>query len=585
MSRSSSRGFFSRFRRHSSSHTDDDIEDNETFKTRDEGANAGVFTCPTNIASTPKYIWVHAHKKRNREFTRMFLAQELSGFSDKPSRFSHRRSSSTDSKPTIRSDSTDSADHKKAIWCAKFSPDGQFLATAGADCIIRIWKVLTSPAEHQLFDSNDAVDDDDELTRQTSLRANSLTTYLSASSQSSATRSPKRSLSRKDSRNSKKQQVSAPVFVPYPVLEYFGHTQDILDLCWSKNNFLLSSSMDKTVKLWHPKFTQSIKTFVHNDFVTSIAFHPLDDRFFVSGSLDCRVRLWSITENKVEYHRDAPDFVMAVTFSPDGETVVAGCFGGQCIFYETTGLRQKSQMTVKSSTRKKATGSRITGIQILQVPAVYPVPDNSPNAATNETPSTNNVKMLISTSDSRIRMFDFQDKTLDVEYKGHSACQGQIHASFSDNCEYIISGSEDNKTYIWRPNGEPGSVHTKSRDSYEYFQSNKAIVSVALFAPLASRVLLYNARDPIYDLAAPCSVLLNSSTVASSSSSSEGELAVEQVLPEELQTNVGAINPNPSDGNIIITCDQDGVIKVFRQDSAYDRRKLVSDTICSKKKK
>lgn len=34
-----------------------------------------------------------------------------------------------------------------------------------------------------------------------------------------------------------KAKVSAPVFLPKPVLEYFGHTQDILDICWSKITF------------------------------------------------------------------------------------------------------------------------------------------------------------------------------------------------------------------------------------------------------------------------------------------------------------------------------------------------------------
>lgn len=33
----------------------------------------------------------------------------------------------------------------------------------------------------------------------------------------------------------------------------------------------------------------------HLDFVTSIAFHPKDDRFFLSGSLDCKLRLWNVS--------------------------------------------------------------------------------------------------------------------------------------------------------------------------------------------------------------------------------------------------------------------------------------------------
>ena len=38
---------------------------------------------------------------------------------------------------------------------------------------------------------------------------------------------------------------------------------------WSKNNFLLSSSMDTTVKLWHLSTGKCLRTFVHDDCVTA----------------------------------------------------------------------------------------------------------------------------------------------------------------------------------------------------------------------------------------------------------------------------------------------------------------------------
>lgn len=106
-----------------------------------------------------------------------------------------------------------------------------------------------------------------------------------------------------------------PVFASKPVREFKGHEADVLDLSWSKvrllplsavclcrahapmpaqNNFLLSSSMDKTVRLWHVSRNECLCAFQHLDFVTSIAFHPKDDRFFLSGSLDCKLRLWNV---------------------------------------------------------------------------------------------------------------------------------------------------------------------------------------------------------------------------------------------------------------------------------------------------
>lgn len=36
-------------------------------------------------------------------------------------------------------------------------------------------------------------------------------------------------------------------FMPKPFCTYSGHASDLLDVAWSKNYFILSSSMDKTV--------------------------------------------------------------------------------------------------------------------------------------------------------------------------------------------------------------------------------------------------------------------------------------------------------------------------------------------------
>ena len=64
-------------------------------------------------------------------------------------------------------------------------------------------------------------------------------------------------------------RLSAPVFRSTPIREFEGHTGDILDLSWSKNNFLLSSSMDKTVRLWHVSRQECLCTFKHKDFGSS----------------------------------------------------------------------------------------------------------------------------------------------------------------------------------------------------------------------------------------------------------------------------------------------------------------------------
>ena len=40
-----------------------------------------------------------------------------------------------------------------------------------------------------------------------------------------------------------------------------GHTADVLDLAWSKSQFLLTASMDKTVRLWHISMDDCLRVF------------------------------------------------------------------------------------------------------------------------------------------------------------------------------------------------------------------------------------------------------------------------------------------------------------------------------------
>src|SRR3954469_797875 len=107
--------------------------------------------------------------------------------------------------------------------------------------------------------------------------------------------------------------------------------------------------MDKTVRLWHISRPECLCCFQHSDFVTSIQFHPKDDRFFLAGSLDSKLRLWSIPDKSVAFTAQTPEMITAVAFTPDGRYAMAGCLDGQCLFYETEGLKYQTQLHVRSA--------------------------------------------------------------------------------------------------------------------------------------------------------------------------------------------------------------------------------------------
>lgn len=119
--------------------------------------------------------------------------------------------------------------------------------------------------------------------------------------------------------------------------------------------------------------------------------------------------------------------ITAVAFTPDGKTAIAGTLNGLCHFYETEGLKYQTQIHVRSARGKNAKGSKITGIQAVNFP-----PDNHGGE----------IKLLISSNDSRVRRYNLRDKSLEVKYKGHEDDHTQIRASFSDDVRYVICGSE-----------------------------------------------------------------------------------------------------------------------------------------------
>ena len=269
-----------------------------------------------NYLREPKYIKMLKRRKNLKQFRRLFLAQELMAYEGE----------------TVTSTSKSSEPTSKAIWSTKFSRDGKFMATGSKDGKIRIWKVIGSPVERAELDSSA---ESNKEARAKSMRIKQ---------QVSSLNNPKEkqfldSATEKYEEKEKLLNLYAPVFHPTPLRLYKEHVQDVLDINWSKNNFILSASMDKTVKLWHPDRKNSLKTFIHPDFVTCVDFHPTDDRFFISGCLDHKCRLWSILDDEVSFEYDCQDLITSVTLSPEeGKYTIIGTFNGYVHILMTRGL-------------------------------------------------------------------------------------------------------------------------------------------------------------------------------------------------------------------------------------------------------
>uniref|UniRef100_A0A0D9W7F3 Uncharacterized protein n=1 Tax=Leersia perrieri TaxID=77586 RepID=A0A0D9W7F3_9ORYZ len=349
--------------------------------------------------------------------------------------------------------------HNGSIWSIKFSPDGRYLASAGEDCVIHVWEVLELERKRE----------ENEVCNQlVAVVCNgSPEPILALASVDGSCWEKKhraRILETRKSVSSDRLMFPDHVFAlsEKPVKTFEGHSEDVLDLCWSKSQYLLSSSMDKTVRLWHMSSTSCLKIFSHSDYVTCIQFNPVDDNYFISGSLDEKVRIWSIPRREIVDWNDLHEMVTAACYTPDGQRALIGSHKGSCHIYDTSDnkLLQKKQIDLQNK-KKKSNQKKITGFQFL------------PGSSS---------KMLITSADSRIRVVDGFE--LVHKFKGFRNTNSQISACLAANGRYVVSASEDSHVYFWRNHDSSAQGRSKTvvsvTNSYEHFHCQDVTVAVAL---------------------------------------------------------------------------------------------------------
>ena len=264
-------------------------------------------------------------------------------------------------------------------------------------------------------------------------------------------------------------------FTPMFVVDKFfkEHTSDVVMLEFSQDGFLISCSLDSTVKIWHPSQEKSLGTFEHQDAVTSVSYFPTDSSMFLAATLGNSVFAWSIRKNEVQHVLNFVSPPTATAISKDGKYIAIGCLNGFVFVYVMPDFRYVTQFIAGPRGKKCTSNKKVTSIEFID--------DN---------------KFLIATNDSRIRLYSLENFSVIRKYIGHESKESQLKLSVSSDTELIMTPSENtDEVYIYPIEHEKyfkGSglfssfLKDRSKTAIGFKYGKKFVITAAAFTPQAS---------------------------------------------------------------------------------------------------
>ena len=222
--------------------------------------------------------------------------------------------------------------------------------------------------------------------------------------------------------DTKNQVVSRLQEVVYSVRErnrLEGHTDTITDISFSPDGkFIVSSSKDKTVKLWNRDGSEkkpALQGKYGNEF-TSVAFSP-DSQIIAAGNKDSKIHLWRLNGTLITTLTGHSDWVTNIRFSPDGKTIVSASRDNSVRLWKIDGT-QKEKLKGHTST----------------VNIVCFSPDGQMIASASE--------------DGTIKLWSLEGKQLQSINS-----PGVLDLAFSPDSKTLSVASRDNTLKIWKIDG------------------------------------------------------------------------------------------------------------------------------------
>jgi WD40 repeat protein len=341
--------------------------------------------------------------------------------------------------------------HEDWIHGIAFSQDGTMLASASDDKTIRLWRLNITQGQTEV-----------------ALRQVDIDLISSFEDHSSGVRSvcftPDGKILASSSNDGaiKLRQIDDQL-----VRTFEGHTGGVRSICFSPDgNKLASASDDQTIKLWNLDGTL-IKTFesidhnkIHRDWadrnwVCAVKFSPQGDTL-ASGSADGTVTLWNLDGTVKETFNGHRGSVKSVSFSPKGDILATASADGDLTLWQLDGTEIETfhghgggvqGIGFSKDGGRVVSGSSDKTIRIWQIDGISKKTIKGHADWVWGVAYSRNGKFLASVSaDKTVRIWDIKGN------KKHR-CEGHNHLvrgiGFSPDSKMLATGSADGTVKIW----------------------------------------------------------------------------------------------------------------------------------------
>ncbi|KAH9749721.1 E3 ubiquitin-protein ligase COP1 [Citrus sinensis] len=231
--------------------------------------------------------------------------------------------------------------------------------------------------------------------------------------------------------------VNEPRDVHYPMVEMPTRSK-LSCLSWNKytKNLIASSDYDGIVTIWDVTTSQSVMEYEeHEKRAWSVDFSCTEPSMLVSGSDDCKVKIWCTNQEACALNIDMKANICSVKYNPISSNYVAVGSADHHIHYYD--LRNISQPLYVFNGHKKA----VSYVKFLS-----------------------NNELASASTDSSLRLWDVKENLPLHTFRGHTNEKNFV--GLTVNNEYIACGSETNEVFVYhKAISKPAASHRFGSDA------------------------------------------------------------------------------------------------------------------------